>query len=190
MKDTDLVVVRNRNRGLTGYQLKDSNMTRTWQPGQEQKVPFGELKNVMFEPGGEYILRNLLLINDAPALEALNIEVEPEYYYTEKEIRDILFNNDNLDVLKDFLDFAPKGCIEICKDIAVKEELPDNRKRDIISKATGFNITSAINLNKQLAEDDDDVHTEAPKKERRVKTEDATQQGGRRVKVPEYKVVQ
>ena len=48
------------------------------------------------------------------------MEVEPEYNYTEEDIRNLLLNG-TLDQLKDFLDFAPTGAIEIAKNIAVEE---------------------------------------------------------------------
>ena len=43
---------------------------------------------------------------DKEALEALNMKVEPEYFYTEKEIRDLLLNKS----MDEFLDKLPTAC--------------------------------------------------------------------------------
>ena len=59
------------------------------------------------------------------------------------------------DVRKDFLNFSPSGGIEILKQLAVQLEIPDTRKRKLISEKTGFNIDNAIYVNKIMADDDD-----------------------------------
>ena len=119
----------------------------------------------------------------------MNIEVEQEYNYTEADIRRILLEG-SIDELKDFLDFAPDGAIEIAKKVAVEVELPDIRKRDIISEATEFNITNAINVNHIM--DADEEKAEEPKKERRVKAAEAPATKQRRASTPatpNYKVI-
>lgn len=191
MKDTDLVSVRNRNNGYTGYTLQDRNIWRNFAPGEVKKVPLEELRQVQYNPGGDYILSNLLVIENEEALKDLNMTVEPEYNYTENDVKNLLFNG-TIEQLQDFLDFAPAGAIELCKEIAVKEEVPDTRKRKIISEVTGFSIDSAINVNHIMAEDEQEKKEE--KKERRVAVtpaeEPATKQ--RRTSVPatsKYKVV-
>ena len=186
MDDKTLVKVRNRNNGTTGYQLHDSNVQRRFEIGQTKDISLGELKELSYIPGGEYILKNLLVIEDAEALKALNLDVEPEYFYDEKKIRELLFNYDNLDAFLDFLDFAPSGALEIAKQIAVNEEVPDTRKREALSEKTGFNINAAIDLNKQLADEEEKPQEE--KKERRVTTTDNEKPAGRRTSAPQYKV--
>lgn len=168
MKDEELVIVRNRNNGSTGYTLPDSNVRRLFAPGESKKIPMAELRSLQYAPGGDYILRNLLIVENAAALDDLNMKVEPEYFYTEKEIRKLLFESDNMDAFLDFLDYATSGALEIAKDIAVKEQIPDMRKRQALSKKTGFNINSAIMVNEVLNVEEQE-NAEAPSKERRVK---------------------
>jgi hypothetical protein len=189
MDNNTLIKVKNRNNGSTGYSLPDSHVTRNFAPNQEKDISLGELKELSYIPGGEYIIQNLLIIENEEALKELNLEVEPEYFYSEDKVREILFNNDNLDEFLDFLDFAPEGAIEIVKQIAVDEEVPDTRKRKAISEKTGFNIDAAINLNQQL---NAEAEVEAPqeKKERRVaKTEKGSGRRAAAPSVPSYKVV-
>ena len=163
MDAKSLISVRNRNNGFTGYSIPDKGIWRNFAPGEIKKISLEELQQLQYQPGGEYTLNNLLVVQDASALKYLNMQVEPEYNYTEKDIKNLLLNG-SLDQLKDFLDFAPEGAIEIAKEIAVNEEIPDIRKRDAISEATGFNINNAINVNHAMAEDD------KPKQEESTKT--------------------
>ena len=135
MKDDTLIVVRNRNNGSTGYTLPDSNVRRLFAPAESKKIPLGELRSLQYAPGGDYIIKNLLIVEDKEALDALNMKVEPEYFYTEKEIRDLLLNK-SMDEFLDFLDFATQGAIELAKDIAwqfSKDELKD-RKELVLGK--------------------------------------------------------
>ena len=192
IKDDTLINVRNRNNGTTGYTLADgAKETRLWAENEIKKITFAELKRVSYLPGGAELLRDYLVIEDPAAIEALNlgidIQEQPEYLYTENEIRDLLFNG-SLDELKDFLDFSPDGGIEIAKQIAVNEELPDMRKRKIISEATGFNINTAIEIN-DMMKDNDVAEEAAPKKQRRVAKEtEATPEKPTR-RTTSYKIV-
>lgn len=171
MDGKELISVRNRNNGSTGYTIPDRGIWRNFAPGETKRIPLEELQQLQYQPGGDYTLTNLLIVENQSALDYLNMVVEPEYNYTEVEIRKLLLSG-TIDQLKDFLDFAPDGAIELCKDIAVKEEIPDIRKRDIISEATGFNINNAINVNHIMATEEE--QNEPVKKERRVKAEGAT----------------
>ena len=192
IKDDTLINVRNRNNGTTGYTLADgAKETRLWAENEVKKITFAELKRVSYLPGGAELLRDYLVIEDPAAIEALNVGIDiqeqPEYLYTENEIRDLLFNG-SLDELKDFLDFSPDGGIEIAKQIAVNEELPDMRKRKIISEATGFNINTAIEIN-DMMKDNGVAEEAAPKKQRRVAKEtEATPEKPTR-RTTSYKIV-
>ena len=188
MEDNTLVLVKNRNNGTTGYQLPDSNINRSFAPEETKKIPLRELKELSYVPGGEYILKHLLIIEDKNVLDELNMKVEPEYFYDEQKIREMLYSAE-MDAFLDFLDYAPEGAIEIAKDIAVKEQIPDVRKRNAISKKTGFNINNAIMVN-EIMDAEDTSEEEEEVKGRRVKTEEASAApSGRRVQTPEYKVV-
>ncbi len=186
IKDNDLIVVRNRNNGSTGYVLEDRGIRRTWEYGETKKIPFEELRAFSYLTGGLYCLNNLLVIENKEALEALNMEVEPEYYYTEEDIRKMLFEG-SIDAFADFLDFAPEGAIEIAKSIAINEQIPDTRKREMLSKKTGLNINNAIMVN-QIMDSEDDAEEEAPK-QRRIQIEEKKSETGRRTAAPAYKVV-
>lgn len=160
---TKTVKVTNRSQGYTGYQIPDSNVTRIFTPGESKNLPLEELQQLQWVAGGEYVLRNALIINDRDALSALNMEdVEPEYFYTEEDIRKLL-DSGSLDQLEDALNFAPAGVIELIQKIAVETEVPDIRKRNMISEKTGFNINNAINVNHVMS-DETEKKDEGPTK--------------------------
>jgi len=187
IKDSELISVRNRVNGSVGYKL-DGNFHRTFEAGETKKVPFKELRELQYAPGGEYALNNLLVVENQEALDELNMKTEPEYFYKEEDIRKLLFESDNIDAFADFLDFAPVGAIEIAKELAIKDRVPDVRKRELLSKKTGLNIDNAIKVNEIM--DAEDEKKEAPAKERRVKVEEPKEESPkRRTSVPKYNVV-
>ena len=158
--ENEMVIVTNRNNGYTGYQIPDTGVRRNFAPGESKRISKEELMQLSYIEGGEYLLKNYLIVNNDKTLEELNISVQPEYYYTEEEIKELLTTG-SLDQLEDTLNFAPDGVIEIIKDMAVKTELPDTRKRKMISEKTGFNIDNAIRVNEVMAEDEiKDEHSE------------------------------
>ena len=164
----NIVSVTNRNNGFTGYTIPDLNITRTFNIGETKKISLDELKQLQFVEGGDYLLKHCLIINDKNALEVLNMsDVEPEYFYTEAEIKELLTNG-SLDQLEDALNFAPEGVIEIIKSMAIKMELPDTRKRKIISDKTGLNIDNAIMVNEVMKEEHSDVTEKAETKVRKA----------------------
>ena len=118
MDGKTLISVRNGNNGFTGYSIPDRGIWRNFAPEETKKISFEELQQLQYQPGGDYILKNLLIVENADALKELNIEVEPEYSYTKTDIRNLLLNGTE-DQVRDFLDFAPEGAIETAKDIAV-----------------------------------------------------------------------
>jgi hypothetical protein len=187
MNDTTLVQVRNRNNGTTGYTL-DGDFHRDFNPEESKKVPFSELRQLSYAPGGQYILDNYLVIEDQEALDLLNMTVEPEYFYTEDKVKELLFTG-SIDAFADFLDFAPKGAIEIAKNIAIKEQIPDIRKRNMLSEKTGLNINNAIMVN-EIIDAEDETTEEAPK-QRRVQVENNVQSETpkRRAEAPASKII-
>lgn len=169
------VNVTNRNNGVTTYVLGDDS-SRTFALNETKKIDIEELKALSAVPGGEYLLRNYLIVNDKSALDFLNIDPEPEYFYTETEIKELLMNG-SMDQLEDCLNFAPNGVIELVKSIAVDMKLPDVRKRELIGRKTGFNVGNAIRVNEVLNEDNE-KENETPVVQKRkaepIKTEKNT----------------
>lgn len=189
MDGKKLISIRNRNNGITTYQLPEQHIVRQFGVGETKKVPFEELQALQYAPGGAYMLDNLLVVEDKDALETLNMKVEPEYFYNESNVRKLLLSG-SYDEFADFLDFAPDGALEMAKDIAVKEQIPDSKKRKMLTEKTGFSIDNAITVNTVLADENENKPVEEPvTKQRRVQITETSNEPQRRVELPQYKVV-
>lgn len=185
LEKNTLIKVINRGNGRVGYPIPDGNgLRRLWHAKESKDIPMDELRKVMWTTGGSYLLKNTLIIENKEAIQELfSTEPEPEYYYTEEEIKQLLLTGTN-DQLLDCLDFAPEGVIEVVKNLAVSLKLNDISKREIIFNKTGFNVTNAININKES-----ETVEEVEKTERRatpIQTEEVKEEKTRRV--PNYKV--
>ena len=187
IKDDTLIIVKNRNNGTTGYVLPDSNVRRSFAPQETKKIPLSELRSLQYAPGGSYILDNLLIVENQEALDALNMKVEPEYFYDEKKIKELLLTG-SMDEFLDFLDFATSGAIEIAKEIAVKEQIPDVRKREAISKKTGFSINNAIMVNEIMDAEDEKPTEEKSERRVAVKNDAVNTNPQRRAAVPKIDI--
>lgn len=162
MDNKKIVRVLNRDGGSVGYTIPDlNNLHRNFETGEEKKLSVEELQKLSYIPGGEYILRNCLLIKDSEVVEELLGEVEPEYYYTKNEIKTLLTSG-SLDQLLDCLDFSPSGVVDIVKDMAIKMNINDINKREAIFEKTGLNVTKAIEINKETEK----VEEQVPQKRR------------------------
>lgn len=155
--NTKIIRITNRDNGISGYKIPDlGNLYRSFQPGESKDITMDELRKLAWTPGGKAILKDCFIINDEEALRELLSDVEPEYFYTESDIKTLL-EKGTLDQFMDCLDFAPDGVIELVKELAVKTELNDIAKRTAILNRTGFNVTKAIEVNKETAETDDNA---------------------------------
>lgn len=160
--EVNYVKVTNRNSGTTTY-LLGNGQRRTFAVNESKNIDIEELKEVSALPGGEYLLKNYLIIDDKSALDFLNIQPEPEYFYRDVEIKKLLLEG-SLDQLEDCLTFAPNGVIDLIKKIAVDLKLPDTRKRDMILLKTGFSVDNAIRINDALDTEEAPVEKEEVKR--------------------------
>lgn len=182
-----LVKIKNRDNGRVGYTIPDlGNLHRNFQAGEEKTITFEELQKLSWIPGGEYILKNyLVILEPKSAINELLGTVEPEYNYTETEIKYIL-EEGSIEQLEDCLEFAPDGVIELVKKLAVDMKIDSESKRATIFNKTGFNVTNAININSQTNEEDKEEKTE--RKAAPVNLNDNKEDKGRRA-APVYNVV-
>lgn len=148
-----ILKVRNRDNGTVGYRVPDLGVVRCFEKGETKEITMEELRKLSYLPGGDYIIRNCLLIDNADAVAELIGDVEPEYYYTEAEIKELLVGRGTLAQLEDCLNFAPRGVLDLVKNIAVKSEINNISKRELIQKKLGFNVSKAIEINRETAEE-------------------------------------
>ena len=196
LDDKIVVTVVNRNNGSTGYSIPEMNgLKRHFAANETKKITMDELRKLSYQPGGDYLLKHYLIMFNKEAVEELIGQVEPEYYYTEVEVKNILLNG-TLDQLDDCLTFAPTGVVEMIKSIAVKTKLNDMNKRELIFEKTGFNPDNAIKNNK-YAEEAEKKEVEEKKRKAAAPGQSATTNNTtieapgfiRKTAAPAYKVV-
>ena len=187
-KDT-LISVRNRDNGTVGYSVPDLQVHRSFSKNEKKMIPMEELRKLVYTPGGSKIIKHYLVIENEEAAKELLGQVEPEYFYSRKDIANLL-QYGSYESLVDCLNFAPVGVIDLVKEIAVKVQLNDVRKRQLIFEKTGFNVDKAIEINKETEE-------ERPTQERKVRLSDehktvvktVTEPAVRMTAPPKYNVV-
>lgn len=151
---TTVIRVSNRDNGSVGYSVPEMGIKRVFQKGEEKEVTMEELRKLSYIPGGQVIINECLIVHNEEALKELNPNYEPEYFYTEKEIKELLLHGTQAQFL-DCLDFAPEGVIGLVKQMAVELEINDLAKRNAILEKTGFNVTRAIEINHESKETDE-----------------------------------
>ena len=119
MLDKDTIIkVTNRDSGSVGYTVAEMGVHRKFQKGEVKEIRMEELRKLSYLPGGQAIINDCLIIHNEEALKELNPDYEPEYFYTEADIRELLLKGTEAQFL-DCLDFAPEGVIELVKQLAV-----------------------------------------------------------------------
>lgn len=151
------IKVTNRYSGTVGYDVPDlNNLHRNFYPRQTKEVTFEELFKLASTPGGERLLKDYLVVKDYDAVKQLFGSVEPEYYYTEDDIKKLMVTG-SLEAFEDCVDFAPDGVIDIIKNLAVSMPLNDVSKRDYLKKKTGFDVESAIKIKNTKSEEEKEM---------------------------------
>lgn len=185
--NNQIIKVTNRDNGHVGYTIPDlNNLTRTFTANETKEITMNELRKLSYIPGGMVLLRDYLVLDNKEAVEELLNQVEPEYFYTEEDVKNLLLNG-SLDALKDCLDYAPAGTIDLVKQMAVELPLNDVAKRKAILEMTGFNVDSAIMINDATKEEEksDEHNGRRVNNTKESKTEAPS---GRRTAVPNNSV--
>ena len=151
-------------------------------PEEVKEVPYSELQKVYARSGGAVLFKDYLAIEDKDIAEEFGVSEDlftHEYSWTKEDVVELLKNPDKMDELKDALDFAPEGIINLIVDTAVELRVPDVNKRQVITEATGKNINSMIanqiELDKQIAEARGEKESKKPTQRRAsAKTEEKT----------------
>ena len=152
-----IVRVTNRDNGHVGYKIPDmNNLVRDFSANETKNITVEELKKLAYISGGPTLIRDYLVIEDPEVVEEILGDVEPEYYYNEEDVKKLLLNG-SLDELKDCIEFAPKGTVDLVKQLAVELPINDITKRKAILDMTGFNVDAAIMINEETKDEMEDT---------------------------------
>ena len=155
MDDNKKIKVKNRAGGEVIYLVPDmGGLRRSFQPREEKDLTFEELKKLSWTPGGEEIIKEYLVIKDKEAVEELNLNLEPEYFYDKDEVIKLL-QEGSLDEFLDCLDFAPDGVLDLIKQYSVTLPLNDVAKRNAILDKLDFDVTKAIEIFKESTQEEE-----------------------------------
>ena len=85
--------VKNVSAGVVIYKIPEINIRREFMPGETKNgISFEELEKLTYQAGGRELLANYLQIVDKKVLQDLGVPTEPEYFYTEEKIMNIMKN--------------------------------------------------------------------------------------------------
>lgn len=181
------IKIKNRSMGSVGYTIPElgdkRNIHRHFSAGETKEIPVEEFRALEFIPGGLTLIEKYFQIMDKAELDRMNVVVEPEYFLSEDEIKELL-NYGTLDKFLDTLDFAPEGVIDLIKQYSVSLPLNDYQKRQALLKKTGFNVDNALRIQVEANEADPEAETTSTR-QRRVPVEETTAVPAR----PKYNVV-
>lgn len=188
-----IVRVTNRDNGHVGYRIPDmNNLVRDFSANETKNITVEELKKLAYISGGPTLIRDYLVIEDPEVVEEILGDVEPEYYYNEEDVKKLLLNG-SLDELKDCIEFAPKGTVDLVKQLAVELPVNDITKRKAILDMTGFNVDAAIMINEETKDEMKDTQRVRRVNEKSVEKEEV-KPAGRRAATPtvgdsKYKII-
>ncbi len=188
MNKEELIKVTNRSTCRVGYIVPELNVQRQFASKETKEIPYGELQALSYLPGGMPILEDYLSIASAAAIKELGLHVEPEYYYSEEDVKNLLLHG-SLNEFLDCLDFAPEGVLEMIKKLAVELPVNDVDKRNAIQDKMSFDVTKAIEI-KNMKYDGEEEGAEAPVQGRRVQIPAENAAPARRTTPPKYTVLQ
>lgn len=180
--DKEIIELTNRGVGQVGYSIEDLRIHRTFEPNETKKVTAEEIRKLSYTPAGKNGLKELFIIHNKELIDEILHNVEPEYFYTEEEVKKLVLEG-SIDEFLDALDFAPDSVIDMIKDYCVKLEVNDVKKREAVKAKTGLDVTKAIQWEKETVKEDAD---DAPKRRVAVPAEEPakkTSTPGRRVVV-------
>lgn len=188
-KESKINVI-NRSTGRVGYTIPEMHVTRQFAAKEKKEIPFKELEALSYLPGGMPILKNYLVVKSEEAIKELGLNVEPEYYYSEEDVKKILLQG-SLNEFLDCLDFSPDGVIEMIKKLSVSLPLNDMAKREAILEKLNFNVTRAIEIQNTKSDDEieEEKKTNGPTRRASVPEKHATDTPVRRTTLPKYNVV-
>jgi hypothetical protein len=143
------------------YALDDPRVHRNWKPGELKIITFHELYQLANTPGGMPILVNHLQIRDENVRKALQLPMEPEYFYTEEDARKLVNTGTEEEIL-DALEFGPRSLASMIRYFAILDI-------DSLEKMKFFNGLFRMNIQQireNLKEDDEEVVSTTESKRR------------------------
>ena len=143
--DREFVIVVNMSNHDVGFTLTTSQKRRSLVPGVRLEMTKGEVRELNYEPGGHYMLMNLLRVTDKALAKEIGVDDDcVEYWWDDEDIDRVLNDPKSLPELEDALEFGPEGIVDRIISKAVEDNLADNDKVEAISRITGRDVRAMV----------------------------------------------
>ncbi len=183
--------VTNRSASVVRYSIPDLNINRRFAPGESKNISKEEVEKLQFQPGGLYILANFLQVSVEDA-KSLDIHPEREYYLSTEGVKELILTAP-VDEFLDALDFAPKGVIDLIKELSVSLPIADLQKAEALKEKAGFDALKALEFSKLVkaeeAKDKPVTEKATVRRTEAAKVEEPASAPKRRVAEDKYKIV-
>lgn len=169
-------LVTNRSASQVFYAVPELGIkSRQFQPGETKKIPREELEGLNYQPGGNALIRDYLLIEDVDIRKEFCGKVEPEYNMKAEDVKELILHG-SMDEWLDCLDFAPEGVLDLVKELSIKLPLTDTRKMEAYKKKTGKDLANMIQVHAEEVAEEEAKKAEDKAVERRTQKPAATQE--------------
>lgn len=162
-----MIKVYNRSIGNVSYELPEFGTRRFFNIGETKEVQEKELEALSQQYGGLFLLKNSLLVQDKEWVKA-HFDAPIEYWWKPEKIKKSLLEDD-LELFKETLDYAPQGVIDYIILFSWQIPLKDLNKIQAIREKTGFDVMQAIEIMKKPQHEPEEI--EKPKRRRRQEDE-------------------
>lgn len=157
MTDDTKIMLVNMTTGSLSVNIPDLRYKRRWEKkGAKKPMPWGVLKEAIYDPGFEYMIQQgMLFIDDKNARIELGLE--------DGDTTEVICLNDSqlkrMATVMPLVDFKeqikkiPYEQVQNLVSYMIENECADISKTEILKKMTGIDVMSAIKLNRQAKED-------------------------------------
>lgn len=136
------IKVTNRSDGNVTYTLEELRVRRVFNINETKEIDEAELEALYQTDGGQRLIKDYLLVQDKEWVRK-HWDAPIEYFWGQPEVKKCLLEDD-LDLFKETLDYAPAGVLDLIKTLAWRLPITDLNKIGAIRDKTGFDVLLAI----------------------------------------------
>lgn len=159
------IKVTNRSDGNVTYTLEELRVRRVFNINETKEIDEAEIEALYQTDGGQRLIKDYLLVQDKEWVHK-HWDAPIEYFWGQPEVKKCLLEDD-LELFKETLDYAPAGVIDLIKTLAWRLPITDLNKIGAIREKTGFDVLLAI----ESMKNPDANTTAAPQPTRRRREE-------------------
>lgn len=157
--------ITNRSDGSVSYHIEEMRIRRVFSPGETKlDISKKELTALYQKDGGRQLLEDYLMVDDKEWVEQYLPDAPIEYFWTQEDIKKSMIE-DSEELFSETIDYAPRGVLDIIKQLSWRLPLTDMNKIKVLKEKLGFDTMRAIDAMS------DSVVSAAPRKGKRLRKE-------------------